>query len=122
MRTLAFFLILILLATSCSRWSPRVNTYGLPQREYTYQQPEVIDDGWETSSLNAAEIHSEKIDEMMLDILGGNDKNIHSILLIKNGKLVFEEYFYSYNREKWQIERSADCIQGMGRRIYQKTY
>lgn len=70
MRTLAFFLILILLATSCSRWSPRVNTYGLPQREYTYQQPEVIDDGWGTSSLNAAEIDSEKIDEMMLDILG----------------------------------------------------
>jgi CubicO group peptidase (beta-lactamase class C family) len=50
--------------------------------------------------LKQAGINSEIIDEMMHDILGGNDKNIHSILLIKNGKLVFEEYFYGYNRDK----------------------
>jgi CubicO group peptidase (beta-lactamase class C family) len=36
---------------------------------------------------------------MMLDILNGNDKNIHSVLLIKNGKLVLEEYFYGYTRD-----------------------
>jgi len=98
-RYIALFLILILFVTSCSHWSPRVNPYGLPEREYTYQQPEAIDDGWETASLNETDITSEKIDEMMFDILGGNDKNMHSILLIKNGKLVLEEYFYGYNRD-----------------------
>ena len=97
---LSLFLIFILFTASCSHFSPRVNPYGLPEREYTYQQPEVIDDGWETASLNEAEINPAKINDMMLDILGGNDKNIHSILLIKDGKLVFEEYFYGYNREK----------------------
>ena len=93
-------LIFILFVTSCSLWSPRVNPYGLPQREYTYQQPDKIDDGWETASLKEVNISPEKIDEMMLDILGGNDKNIHSILLIKNGKLVLEEYFYGCDRER----------------------
>jgi CubicO group peptidase (beta-lactamase class C family) len=96
---LPLFFIFILFTTSCSLWSPRVNPYGLPQREYTYRQPEAIDDGWETASLNEADINPAKIHEMMLDILGGNDKNVHSILLIKNGKLVLEEYFYGYDRD-----------------------
>jgi CubicO group peptidase (beta-lactamase class C family) len=93
-------LLVILVTTACTHWSPRVNRYGLPERKYIYQQPEEIDDGWETASLNEVDIDSGKIEEMMLDVLSGNDKNIHSILLIKNGKLVFEEYFYGYNRDK----------------------
>jgi CubicO group peptidase (beta-lactamase class C family) len=96
---LSFSLICILFATACSHFSPRVTPYGLPQREYTYQQPEAVDDGWDTASLNETDINPEKIDEMMLDILGRNDKNIHSVLLIKNGKLALEEYFYGYNRD-----------------------
>ena len=94
------FIAFILLATACTHWSPRVNRYGLPERGYTYQQPEATDDGWETASLKDKDIDSEKIYEMMHTILSGNDKNIHSILLIKNGKLVLEEYFYGYNKEK----------------------
>jgi CubicO group peptidase (beta-lactamase class C family) len=97
---LPLFIVFILLATACSHWSPRVNRYGLPERGYTYQQPEAIDDGWDTAFLKDVGIDSEKISDMMRDILGGNDKNIHSILLIKNGKLVFEEYFYGYRRDK----------------------
>jgi CubicO group peptidase (beta-lactamase class C family) len=93
-------LIFILVTAACTHWSPRVNRYGLPERKYIYQEPEKIDDGWETASLKEVDIDSEKIDEMMHQILSGNDRNIHSILLIKNGKLIFEEYFYGYNREK----------------------
>jgi len=93
-------LIFILVTAACTHWSPRVNRYGLPERKYIYHQPEKIGDGWETASLKEEDIDSEKIDEMMHDILSGNDRNIHSILLIKNGKLVLEEYFYGYNRDK----------------------
>ena len=93
------FLLFILLTTACAQWYPRVTSSGLPEREYKYQQPEKNDDGWETASLNDAKIDSGKIDQMMLDILGGNDKNIHSVLLIKNGKLVHEEYLYGYDRD-----------------------
>jgi CubicO group peptidase (beta-lactamase class C family) len=93
-------LIFILVTAACTHWSPRVNRYGLPERKYIYQRPEKISEGWETASLKEVDIDSEKIDEMMHEILSGNDRNIHSILLIKNGKLVLEEYFYGYNREK----------------------
>jgi len=93
-------LIFVLVTAACTHWSPRVNRHGLPERKYIYQQPEKIGDGWETSHLKEEDIDSEKIDEMMLDILSGNDRNIHSILLIKNGKLILEEYFYGYNRDK----------------------
>ena len=97
---LPVLLIFIFLTTACSHMSPRVNSYGLPERTYTYMQPEKVGDGWETASLIETDIDSKKIDAMMHAILGGNDKNIHSILLIKNGKLVFEEYFYGYNRDR----------------------
>lgn len=92
-------LFFIFLTTACAQWYPSATSSGLPEREYTYQKPETINDGWETASLNEADISSEKIDQMMLDILNGNDKNIHSVLLIKNGKLVLEEYFYGYTRD-----------------------
>jgi CubicO group peptidase (beta-lactamase class C family) len=92
-------LLFLLLTTACAQFYPRVTNSGLPEREYTYQQPEMIEDGWQTASLNETEINSDIIDQMMLDILGGNDKNIHSIMLIKNGKLVLEEYFYGYDRD-----------------------
>lgn len=93
-------LIFILVTAACTHWSPRVDRYGLPEGTYRYQRPEKVSDGWETASLEEEDIDSEKIDEMMRDILSGNDRNIHSILMIKNGKLVFEEYFYGYHRDK----------------------
>ncbi|MGD8391806.1 MAG: serine hydrolase [Desulfobacterales bacterium] len=80
--------------------SPRVNTYGLPEYTYTYEQPEKVGDGWETGTLSEAGIDQKEIIAMMHAILGGHDKNLHSILLIKNGKLVLEEYFYGYNRDR----------------------
>lgn len=92
-------LLFLLLTTACAQFYPRVTSSGLPEREYTYQKPETTNDGWETASLNETGIDPERIDQMMLDILGGNDKNIHSVLLIKNGKLVLEEYFYGYDRD-----------------------
>jgi len=62
-------LIIILVTAACTHWSPRVNRYGLPERKFIYHQPDKIDDGWETASLNEADIDSGKINEMMLDIL-----------------------------------------------------
>jgi CubicO group peptidase (beta-lactamase class C family) len=106
-RYLPVIFLFILLTTACTHFSPRVNRYGMPERKYTYQQPEEIDDGWETAALNEVSVDSEKIDQMMCDILGGNDKNVHSILLIKDGKLVLEEYFYGHTREKMHFLASV---------------
>ncbi len=92
---------LILIAsflTACAQ-VPRINRHGMPQREYVYQQPEATDDGWETSTLRDEGVEPADLNEMMLEILAGNSKYVHSILLIKNGKLIFEEYFFGYSRD-----------------------
>ena len=93
-------LIFILATTSCTHRSPRVNQSGFPEKDYQYQKPELIPEDWETASIKEANIDSAKMNEMMQEILGGNDRNLHSILIVKNGKLVFEEYFYEYDRER----------------------
>ena len=100
----AFICITICLFLSCA---PRANRWGLPQYEYTYQVPEKIDDDWETSDLEAEGVSPKKINELVSNILKGDIKNIHSILLVKNGKLIFEEYFYGYNRDTKHIMYSA---------------
>ena len=72
----------------------------LTEIEYRYLIPLETDDGWQTSSLNEEGVDAEKINELMHRILIGHDtaKNIHSVLLVKDGRLVLEEYFYGTHR------------------------
>ncbi len=73
-------------------------THG--ESEYRYQVPLETDDGWATSSLREESVDPHKISELMRNILNGNEegKNVHSVLLVKNGKLVLDEYFYGNHR------------------------
>lgn len=89
-------IIIVCLTLSCV---PRANRWGLPQYEYAYQVPEKVDDGWETSSLNKEGVDSVKINELIISILNKRFKNVHSVLLVRNGKLILEEYFYGYDRD-----------------------
>lgn len=73
---------------------------------YQYRIPTQIDDGWETASLEDVGIREYPINRMMDIILKGLLNNVHSILIIKDGKLVFEEYFsgykYNYSGDKFR--------------------
>ena len=40
-------------------------------------------------------------------ILNGTYKDVHSVLLYQDGKLVLEEYFYGYNAQRTHQLRSA---------------
>ena len=104
---LSLLLIIFIVTTACTLQPPRVKSSGLPQREYTYQIPEKIDDGWEPSTLETEGVDSKKIIELMGNILREDIKNIHSVLLVKNGKLILEEYFYGYNRDDLHYLASA---------------
>ena len=67
-----FALILILLMTACSHFSPRTDRYGLPELDYTYRQPDKTGDGWETASINdvgAIRAHFIKTDDDQVDHL-----------------------------------------------------
>lgn len=109
-RVITYFSLLtipIFLITSCSRPAPRVNSNGLPQREYAYQIPDNISDGLETSFLSAEGIDPVRINEMMRQVLNGTIEDIRSVLLVRNGKLILEEYFYGYDREDVQYTASV---------------
>jgi CubicO group peptidase (beta-lactamase class C family) len=44
---------------------------------------------------------------MMQKIINGTYPNVHSVLITKDGKLVFEQYFYQYTKDSLQELRSA---------------
>jgi CubicO group peptidase (beta-lactamase class C family) len=60
---------------------------------YNYTIPQKTNDGWETASLDAENIDRVLIGKLAERIQDQSYKNIHSLLLVKNGKLVLEEYF-----------------------------
>lgn len=74
---------------------------------YRYRIPTEADGDWPTSSLEAQDVDRQKIEELMNLILDNKLKNIHGLLLIKNGKLVLEEYFSGYNRNTLHILMSV---------------
>lgn len=60
---------------------------------YEYTIPEVTDDGWLTASLaDVGMIESRFVDLVDL-IREGTYSDVHGIVIVKNGRLVFEEYF-----------------------------
>ena len=93
--------------TACTHSPPRIDEYGTLQREYTYQAPIQIDDGWHVSSLAKEGVNEEKINDMVRSILSGKYPNVRSIILVKNRSLILEEYFYHTHRYMIQDFRSA---------------
>jgi CubicO group peptidase (beta-lactamase class C family) len=62
----------------------------------TYRIPEQTDDGWQTASLDEVGIDEKEIGEAIARINDNTYQNVHSILIVKDGKLVFEECFSGY--------------------------
>jgi len=107
MKYLACMLAIIFLFPGCTHKVPRLNSKGGPQTEYAYQLPEKIDDDWEISSLDKEAVDSTTIVKLIKNILAGEFPNTHSVLLVKNGKLILEEYFYGYDRDDLHYLASA---------------
>ena len=63
------------------------------QLTYTYQVPPDIGDGWQTAHLNSHNIDLNTMEEMVSKVKNNVYKNIHGILVIRNNRLVLEEYF-----------------------------
>lgn len=64
-----------------------------PAPTYHYTVPQSTEDGWETASLATARVDVGLIEELFERIHDQSYKNIHSVVLVKNGKLVLEGYF-----------------------------
>jgi CubicO group peptidase (beta-lactamase class C family) len=64
---------------------------------YKYKPPLRRNDGLEVSTLDSVGLNTGLIQFMVDDINANKYGVIHSVLIIKNGKFVFEEYFNAYN-------------------------
>ncbi len=82
------FLIMVL---SCEKESSGPTEPS--QEEYHYTVPEQTDDGWETDSLAGVGMDPVPLIELMDRLAETEGHEVHGLLIVKDGKLVFEEYF-----------------------------
>lgn len=84
---------------------------------YTYEIPSLTSDGWEVGSSNEVGLDAAQLTEMVSYLASRYVHNIHSIVIVKNDKLVFEKYFEGYlysnnppgsNGEFIQYDRETD--------------
>lgn len=85
--------ILFFFVSSCSNGSSVV---------YTYQPPEDIGDGLAVGTLDEVKIDSTSLGRAVDNIRAGEYGEVHSLLIFRDGKLVFEEYFPGH---VWQWDR-----------------
>jgi CubicO group peptidase (beta-lactamase class C family) len=87
-------------------WYPKLSVTGKPYH-YSYRKPSMLNDGLLTGSINQSGLDTSLLNNMMNRIVSGKYPGIHSILIIKDSKLVFEEYFYEYTVDSVHQLRSA---------------
>ena len=101
-----YFLCVLFFATGLTFY-PVDKCFSISNSDYFYRTPPKISDGLETASIYEANIDAEKFIDLIHNIRNGSYKNIHSVLLVKDGKLILEEYFHGFHREKVYQIRSA---------------
>ena len=77
---------------------------------YTYEMPVNLNDGLQVA---APQMQAERqfIDRLLPEIIHGDYGRINSFLLLKNNRLICEEYFYGYERNTLhQAESSTKSI------------
>lgn len=87
-------------------WFARRSPGNAPYQFKAFIPPD-LKDGLEVGSLQDAGLDVALIGKMVEQIANETHKNVDSVLLIKKGKLVLEEYFYQYDRDKLHQLRSA---------------
>jgi CubicO group peptidase (beta-lactamase class C family) len=70
-----------------------VRSFAQTNSTYHYYPPVQLNDGLQTASLPEVGIDSNKIVALTNKILSGQYTNIHSLLILRHNKLVYENYF-----------------------------
>lgn len=78
----------------------------LSKEKYSYEIPNPVDDYLETASIEDVDIKSSMLD-FIAEMNSENFDHIHSVIITKDKKLVFEEYFHGYDREYLHDIRSS---------------
>jgi CubicO group peptidase (beta-lactamase class C family) len=88
--------------------TPKAKSIGKTYQNI-YKEPSKLNDGWDVSSLinegMDSIMYNKVIDKLVND---KNYKRMHSLLIVKNEKLVAEDYFYDFDENKPHDLRSAN--------------
>src|SRR5688572_15103199 len=82
--------IIVILLASCQ--------FGDPAPHYSYEIPRDLYDGLQVSSLENEGLDQQAITRLTGQIVRENYKRLHSLLILKNNKLVYENYFNGYQQ------------------------
>jgi CubicO group peptidase (beta-lactamase class C family) len=80
--------------------TPRVDIDNQPITEYSYTQPALHQDGWQTASASSCNVSEQDLEDVVSSILTGNQGCIRALLVIRQGRLILDEYFHDASREK----------------------
>ena len=65
-----------------------------------YQTPPARNDGWQTASADSVGFDSARLAALTQNIRNWPELGVHAILIERNGRLVYEEYFDGFD-ERW---------------------
>jgi len=85
-----FFIVLVYF--NCTK-----NTTEPENVSYTYTIPPQVNDGWDTGSLSSVEMDKSLFENLVVKINVGIYGEVHSVLVIKENKLVFEKYWSGHD-------------------------
>ncbi|MCW8960095.1 MAG: beta-lactamase family protein [Ignavibacteriaceae bacterium] len=87
------FLLLLLLSVYFFSGCEKDTSTNPPDGNYVYTVPEETSDGWSTASLSSVGMNPDRLVTLVNKIKTNSYTEVHSVVIIKNDKLVFEEYF-----------------------------
>jgi len=70
-----------------------------PGVNYTYRKPEDIGDGLSVSGLQQEGLDQVLISAMTDRVIRDEYKRVDGVLILRNGRLVYEEYFHGYSKD-----------------------
>jgi len=100
-RVILSVLLLSLLLVCCG---------GGDSGQYTYHPPEDIDDGLEVGTLGDVGIDPAPLENAVDSIYRGKYKEVHSILIVRDNRLVFEEYFGGHEFRYAAADHRGDLV------------
>jgi CubicO group peptidase (beta-lactamase class C family) len=105
--TRAGLLALALLVSGCATSPPRPQSPApsvAKTASYTYRPPPQLDDGWRTTSAEELGLDRRRLEAMTEAIRRQEYANIHAVLIPRDGRLVYEEYFPGMDR-RWRSDQ-----------------